>query len=185
MDKNWLTKSSFKFGTVDMYERFGIMLEGEPEDAVLPMIRPRKQTIPQRHGAYDFGARYYGERGLILKCVTIRTLAREDVREISYLISKKNEIRIWNEPEKYYIGRIYDETALTQERRIANKFTLQFVCEPFAYGATKTEQFTSLRYTPAYSGTIGTPTYIVIRNAAASGNVTNIKITQIDKQENY
>lgn len=186
MEKTWLTKSSFTFGGVDMYERFGIQLASEPQDVILPPLRSRKMTIPQRHGAYDFGAKYYDERGLQLNCVTIRTLAREDVREISYLISRKSEIRIWNEPNKYYIGRIYDSASLEQLRNTANRFSLVFVCEPFAYGLTKTEPFTNGRqYTPNYGGTAGTPTYIVIRNAAVSGNVSNIKITQTNREENY
>lgn len=185
MEKNWLTKSSFTFGGIDMFERFGIQLEKEPHDVILPPLRSRKVTIPQRHGAYDFGAKYYDERGLQLDCVTIKTLAREDVREISFMLARKSEIRIWNEPGKYYIGRIYDSASLEQLRNTANRFTLVFVCEPFAYGATKTDPFTGNQYVPTYPGTAGTPTYIVIRNAAASGNVTNIKITQIDKQENY
>ena len=185
MEKTWLTKSSFTFGGIDMFERFGIQLENEPHDVILPPLRSRKITIPQRHGSYDYGAKYYNERGLQLDCVTIRILAREDVREISYLLSRKSEIRIWNEPEKYYIGRIYDSASLEQLRNTANKFVLTFVCEPFAYGETKTEAFVQRQYFPSYAGTAASPTYIVIRNSATSGNVSNIKITQIDKQENY
>ena len=185
MEMNWLTKSSFQFGGIDMYERFGIMLENEPHDVILPPLRSRKMTIPQRHGAYDYGAKYYDERGLQLDCVTVRTWKREDVREISYLISRKSELRIWNEPEKYYVGRIYDSASLEQLRNVGNKFSLVFICEPFAYGISKTELFINRRYSPEYPGTAATPTYIIIRNVAASGNVTNIKITQVDMEENY
>lgn len=185
MEKNWLTKSSFTFGGIDMYERFGIQLESEPLDVILPPLRSRKMTIPQRHGAYDYGAKYYSERGLRLDCVTIRTLARADVREISFMLSTKSEIRIWNEPEKYYVGRIYDSASLDQLRTIGNKFILTFVCEPFAYGITRSEYFDNNIYVPEYPGTAPTATYIVLRNVASSGNVTNIKITQIDKEENY
>lgn len=186
MTFTWLNKSSFTFGGVDMYERFGIMLQNEPQDVILPPLRSRKVLVPQRHGAYDYGAKYYDERGLQLDCVTIRTLNREDVREISYLISRKSELRIWTEPDKYYVGRIYDSEALKQLRNIGNKFTLTFILEPFAYGVTKTEPFTNGRnYVPEYKGTAPTPTYIIIHNTAVSGNVTNLKITQVDKEENY
>ena len=185
MDKNWLTKSSFTFGGIDMYERFGIQLASEPHDVILPPLRSRKMTIPQRHGAYDYGAKYYNERGLQLDCVTVRTLARADVREISYMLSQKSEIRIWNEPGKYYVGRIYDSAALEQLRNTANRFSLTFTCEPFAYGLNKSEYFLNQRYIPEYPGTAPTTTYIVLRNVAASGNVSNIKIKQIDKEENY
>lgn len=185
--ENWENCGSFLFGTVDMYQRFGLKLAEKsiPQDVLLPELRAKKQTIPQRHGAYDFGARYYEERTIEIECVTNRVISREDSREIAYILSKKSEIRFWTEPEKHYVGRVYQAPTLDQLRNVGHRFSLAFICEPFAYGVTKTEQFTGRRYTPAYSGTIGTPTYIVIRNAAASGNVTNIKITQIDKQENY
>lgn len=182
---------SFKFGNTDMYDTFGIMLldTGVPNDAFIPAIRERKVTIPLRHGAYDFGAKYYNERQLELNCITAnpvdKSQLRNYIREVTYVLSKKSEIRLWNEPDKYYIGRIYDETALQQLRDVANAFTLTFVCEPFAYGQTKTEPFTNLSYIPSYNGTAPTPTYIVIRNVAVSGNVTNIKITMTNKEENY
>lgn len=185
MDKNWLTKSSFMFGQTDMFTAYGIMLESEPADVILPPLRSRKITIPERHGAYDFGAKYYDERGLQLNCVTIKTLKREQVREISWLLSSKSEIRIWNEPDKYYIGRIYDSAALNQVRRFANKFTLTFICEPFAYGETITAPFSAdLIYRSEYQGTAPAPTYIQIIN---NGNTaaTNIRISQFDKRENY
>lgn len=167
-----------------MFERFGIMLEGEPQDVLLPALRPRKVTIPERHGAYDFGAKFYDERGLTLRCVTIRTLDRAAVREISLMLSQKSEIRIWNEPEKYYIGRIYDQTSLDQLRRTANKFTLTFICEPFAYGQTVTDPFEGLIYRSSYPGTAPTPTYIQIVNNGETA-ATNIRISQFDKRGNY
>lgn len=182
---------SFKFGSTDMYDTFGIMLldSGMPGDLFIPSIRERKATIPQRHGDYDFGAKYYDERELELNCITAnpvdKSQLRNYIREVTYVLSKKSEIRLWNEPDKYYVGRLYNEASLTQLRDTANAFTLVFTCEPFAYGQTATYTFTNRQFTPVYHGTIGTPTYIVIRNSAESGNVTNIKITQIDKQENY
>ena len=184
---DWKDSGSFLFGQTDMFLRFGIKMEETsiPRDVLIPDLRSRKQTIPQRHGTYDFGARYYEERTIEIQCVTNRVISREDSREIAYILSKKSEIRFWTEPEKYYVGRVYQAPTLDQLRNVGNRFPLAFVCESFAYGVTKTETFTDRQYNPDYPGTIGTPTYIVIRNSAASGNVTNIKITQIDKQENY
>lgn len=188
---------SFKFGSTDMYEKFGIMIldAGMPDDLFIPSIRERKVEVPNRHGSYDFGAQYYNERELTLRCIaaeperigyTNQNL-RQYVREITYVLSKKAEIRLWNEPEKYYIGRIYDATELTQLRSLANEFNITFICEPFAYGETHTVTFAKPNqipeYVPNYQGTAPASTYIVIRNIASSGNVTNIKITQVDKQE--
>lgn len=182
---------SFKFGNTDMYDTFGIMLldSGMPGDLFIPSIRERKVTIPARHGEYDFGAKYYNERRLELDCITAnpvdKSQLRSYIREVTYVLSKKSEIRLWNEPDKYYVGRLYDEVSLTQLRDTANTFTLVFTCEPFAYGRTYTERFdNNLQYIPDYHGTFTTPTYIVITNTGTR-NVSKIQIKQTDVKENY
>ena len=141
-----------------------------------------KVKIPLRHGSYDYEAHYYDERAIRIECVTTKALTRADSREIAYVLSKKAEIRFWTEPDKYYVGRIYQAPSLEQLRNVGSRFQLDFVCEPFAYGQTKTEQFSGQTFTPDYVGTAPTPTYIVIRNIGTA-NASNIKITQIDKKE--
>lgn len=184
MSFNWQNKSSFLFGNVDMFEKYGLMLtdDGMPQDVLLPGLRSRKVTIPLRSGAYDYGAHYYDERGIQITCVTTRMLTRDDAREIAYTLSKKSEIRFWTEPDKYYIGRVYQAPSLEQIRNVGNRFSLTFICDPFAHGQTKTESFTNLRYEPEYPGTAPTPTYIVIENTG-NANAVNIVLTQTDKQE--
>ena len=180
MEFSYLNKSSFLFNGTDMYRRFGIQLTDDPEDVVQPGLRTRKTVIPNRSGAYDFGARYYDERVLTLSCVTTRVVERADMREISYLLSKKGTIRIWNEPDKYYVGRIYDAIELEQLRRIGNRFRLKFVCEPFAYGETIRRDFQRI-YAPKYTGTAPTPTRIEIMNTGTRDAV-GIRIMQVDKK---
>ena len=182
----YVDKKSFLFGNTDMYQKFGITFldGGVPHDTLLPGLRQRKVTIPLRHGAYDYGAKYYNERALSVNCITVRSGSRNDAREMAYILSKKSEIRFWNEPEKYYIGRIYEAPELDILLKIGNRFTLTFLCEPFAYGETKTATFQNLTYTPDYAGTIDTPTYIEIINNGTA-NVVNIRISQVDKKENY
>ena len=187
MEKNYLTKSSFLFGNTDMYQQFGIQITdtGLPSDVLLPGLRSRKQTIPLRHGSYDYGAKYYNERGIQIECVTTKILSREDTREIAYILSKKSEIRFWAEPEKYYVGRVYEAPTLEQLRNIGNRFALVFICEPFAYRQTLTRFFTNNKYIPEYDGTASTPTYIVLTNTSATAQVKNIRITQTIKREAY
>ena len=182
MAHTWLTRSSFKFGDVDMYTTYGIMLTGEPEDVILPQKRPRKVTIPNRHGAYDFGGKYYNERGLKLPCTTVKT-TRQDIREIAYALSVKSEIRIWNDPNVYYIGCIYNATELNQIRGVANEFDMVFACDPFAYGAEKTVELTSASWANAgYQGTAPGPAVITLTNVGQTLSVTNITINQRDSQ---
>ena len=186
----WETKSSFLFGTTDMYLTYGIRLAENsiPEDVLLPGLRSRKVTIPLRHGAYDYGAHYYEERAIRIECITSRVLTREDTREIAYTLSKKSEIRFWTEPGKYYIGRVYQAPTLEQLRNVGNRFELIFICEPFAYQNTLTESFRKTGnapvFYPDYPGTAPTPTYIVIKNTG-NRNVSNIRIIQTDRRENY
>ena len=182
-DFNWQTKSSFLFGTTDMYQKFGISIseDGLPDDVLKPQLRERKVVVPMRNGAYDYGAHWYDERPLTVTCVTVKAGTRDDAREMAYILSKKAQIRFWNEPDKYYVGRIYTAPGLEILRKVGNKFTLNFVLEPFAYGDVVETSFTDRRYIPNYKGTAPTPTYIVIENVG-SGNITNIQITQSIKR---
>ena len=184
MAYTWQNKSSFLFGTTDMFTTFGIQIsdDGMPNDVLKPQLRERKVTIPLRNGAYDYGSHYYDERPYGINCVTVKAGTRDDAREMAYILSKKSQLRLWNEPDKYYIGRIYQAPDLECLRKIGNRFTLSFMLEPFAYRNTITEAFTGQLYVPNYHGTADTPTYIVITNTG-SGNAVNIQITQSIKQE--
>ena len=186
MTGDWQENGSFLFGTIDMYKQYGIKLSetSVPNDVLLPGLRARKKRIPQRHGEYDYGAQYYDERAIQIECVTCRTITREDSREIAYVLSKKSEIRFWTEPEKYYIGRIYEAPDLEQLRNVGNRFQVVFICEPFAYRRTFTEPFVNRKYVPNYQGTAPTPVYIVIENVGTA-NITNIQITQTDRKDTY
>lgn len=184
MSFDWRNKSSFLFAGIDMYTRFGIQItdDGLPQDVLLPELRPRKVSIPLRNGAYDFGAKYYNERQISVGCVTVKAGTRDDAREMAYVLGKKSEIRFWNEPDKYYIGRIYQSPGLDILRNVGNRFTLTFTVEPFAYGITTTDQMPDLFYLPDYHGTAPTPTYIVIENTG-SIPATNIQIVQTNRKE--
>lgn len=184
MSYTWQDKSSFLFGTIDMYETFGIQISdnGMPNDVLKPQLRERKVTVPLRNGSYDYGAKYYDERPFAINCVTVKAGTRDDAREMAYTLSKKSQLRLWNEPDKYYVGRIYQAPDLECLRKVGNRFTLNFMLEPFAYRNTITQPFLNRIYIPEYEGTADTPTYIVIRNIG-TGNAVNIQITQSIKVE--
>ena len=177
-------KSSFLFGSTDMYTTYGIQLTQDsiPQDVLLPGLRERKVTVPLRSGAYDYGAHYYDERAIQIECVTTRVLSRAQSRDIAYTLSKKSSIRFWTEPEKYYTGRIYQAPNLEQIRNIGFRFPLVFICDPFAVGETVEDTFTGNRYVPNYIGTAPSPTYIIIENTG-SRNAVNIQIKQISAKE--
>lgn len=184
MSYTWQNKSSFLFGNTDMYQRFGIQIadDGMPSDVLKPQLRERKVTVPLRNGSYDYGAKYYDERPYGINCVTVKAGTRDDAREMAYILSKKSEIYLWNEPDKYYIGRIYQAPDLECLRKIGNRFTLNFVLEPFAYRNVIDDVFDGTHYVPDYKGTAPTPTYIVITNTGNS-NAVNIQLKQIITKE--
>lgn len=187
---SYIESGSFKFGNIDMYDTYGVQIldTSMAEDLLIPAIRPRKVTIPLRHGQYDYGAEYYEERPLTLNCITVRNhsenQARSFAREIAWALSKKDQIRIWNEPDRYYVGRIEKEISLTQVRDVGNVFTLEFTCEPFAYGETVVKQFNTLTLVPDYKGTAPTPVYIEIINTGDT-DISVLRISQLDRKDVY
>lgn len=187
----WIANGSFKFGSIDMYSTFGLQLMGDSmdEDLLLPEVRTRKITIPLRHGEYDYGSKYRKERPLRMNCVSLSCGSTEGefrafAREIAYVLSKKDRIRRWYEPDVYYIGKVEKEITLTQLRDVGNVFTLDFTCEPFAYGQTVSKPFTNLQLVPEYNGTAESPTYIEITNVG-NANAAKIRISQVDRKDNY
>ena len=153
---------TFTFNGVDFYEKYSILLE-KTKDPIAPELRSRKVTVPDRSGAYDYGAKFYNERMVELQCISMRTLSRAEMRELAYDLSGKHELRTYHEPEKYYIGQLYDPGAIEYIGRMGNRFTLPFVCEPFAYGAQVTESFENESFFK-YFGTAAAPVRITITN---------------------
>ena len=150
-------------GNTDMRTAYGIKVE-RVEDVLAPPLRPRKVNIPGRHGSYDYGAHIYDERNLTIICATSQLLTRADARELSYTLSQKNAIRIWQEPDKIYYGRIYDPTAIEKLVQHLKKFSMTFICDPFASGTTYNRSFDGDRLTVNYAGSAETPTRMEIIN---------------------
>ena len=64
------------------------------------------------------------------------------------------------------------------------KYTLQFLCEPFAYGETVQVDFHGPVWSASYRGTQETPTRLQITNAGST-TANGIQITITEKRENY
>lgn len=165
---------SFNFRGKNSRDDFGIMVKSY--DFLMPQKRERKRQIPFRHGSHDYGARYYNDRILRLTCIwipnVIRKMSRSDIREISYWLSEKGQISLSIEPDKYYVGSIYDSSEfeahyinLIDAATITDiSFELDFVCEPFAYGDSVSVDIKSGINPIQYKGTAESPTYIVLNN---------------------
>ena len=175
-----MLRNSFTFGGVDMRETYGICIS-EAHDVLFPQLRERKVVVPGRSGAYDYGAFAYDERILSLDCDIVRPTTRAQLREIAYVLAQKNRIVLWNEPEKYYIGRIYNAEELERVGTTQKHFTLEFTCDPFAYGQTVTRKLSSGENPLQYQGTARTPSLIVLRNTGGAP-IQNLQITAIFKR---
>lgn len=152
-------------------------------DVLTPAKRPRKVLIPQRSGMYDYGAQCWEERTVRIDCTLEREMSRSQLREVAWALSKKDALRLWDEPDKRYIGELYDPAAITDYYGEAMRdFTLSFVCEPFALGRTVTQPIASGENPVAYRGTAETPCLIVLRNASLT-NVLNVTITAIKRSD--
>lgn len=170
---------SFTYNDIDMRDRFGLIVSSV-EDLLIPQMRERKIEVPHRDGAYDFDARRgdetYKERKLTINCASAQLLTRADVRELTYVLSRKGQIVIWNEPDKYYVGRIYDPDYIERVVRHMKRFAITFTCEPFAYGPQVTVDWDVATYQPRYIGTGRTPTFLSLTNTSEDLNAVGITI---------
>lgn len=175
-----MTGDSFSFGQLNSVDDWGIRVIAS--DTFLPPKRERKITIPGRSGSYDYGSNAWDERMLRLECTLMRQITKAEFREIVYLLSGKNRLRLWNEPDKYYVAELYDsEEVMDYYAESMREFELTFVCEPFAYGQTVTKAITSGRNAVKYGGTAETPTVITLRNTSGAA-ATNVTITAVKRR---
>lgn len=177
-----MQNNSMIFGNTDLRKTYGIIVE-EVIRPFLPQLRSRKVEIPERDGAYDYGAKHRDEISIDVRLGTVMLLSQSAVRELIYELSFKNKIAFWDEPDKYYIGRLYDPG--TAERIVGSmrKFELTFICEPYAYGETLAEEFAHT-YSPSYGGSAPTPTRLQIQNVGDK-EVSGIHITITRRKEAY
>lgn len=161
---------SFAFGGVDMLKAYGVRCVSH--DVLLPRLRPRKVTVPGRDGEYDFGAKRYEERRIRLTCDSMRALSRGALRELAELLSQKGRLVLWDEPNRYYVGRLYDEAQLQYIGMAGHAFDLTFACEPFAYGL---DVDTAIGAQVSYRGTAESPGRLVLTNTGSTA-VSNIRI---------
>lgn len=177
----WIQYGSFKFGTTDMYDTFGLRITDCDYDYLSPSPRERKMEIPLRSGAYRFDEKYHEERQIKLSVRSEVAQGRDFWREVSFVLDKTANLYIFEEPDKYYFGRIYDPSALKHVRNVAMDFDLVFTCKPYAFGRGVTQDFTNGIYYPDYNGTASAPTVITIRNTGRTA-VSGIRIILQNKR---
>jgi len=103
---------------------------------VLPALRKRELTVPGKHGVYDFGGNTFDTRTI---SVLLQYLGasiedmRLNYRNVAAWLTSSAYLPLTfdDEPDKYYLAKIYDPAGLESLRRVG-KATIQFECQPFA-----------------------------------------------------
>ena len=132
-----------EYNALDSYSDFQIVAKSI-DRPILPALRRRELTIPGKHGTYSFGSEAYDNRIISVAIqyvgATFNDL-RLRARDIAAWLSQTSykELIFSDEPDKYYLAKIYDAVGLENFFRLG-KATIQFECQPFAlYVVTSAE----------------------------------------------
>lgn len=121
------------FKGLHCYDDFGLYMRSE-DRALLPALRKKEIIIPGRHGVYDFDDNTYDKRIISVKFMHVEqglTALRLKARKIAAWLSGKGLLIFDDEPDKYYIAKVYSNVSITDIATSA-EFTIQFECQPFA-----------------------------------------------------
>lgn len=177
-----LPGDSFEFRGVNLLQTYGIKCVSY--DTLLPPKRERKLEIPFVDGQHNYGSLNFEERLIKIECDMIagvnrdkKKLSRHDTRELALLLSKQGKLVLWDEPDKFYRGEIFSAPDIfSYPQHNIRSFTLEFICEPFAYREAKSYPIKSGdNLNIDYQGTKESPCIIQLTN---KGNTTlnNIEI---------
>lgn len=174
-----MTYDSFTYNGIDVYELARLKMVSY--NTFTAPLRPRKQVIPGRSGAFDFGAKYHDERTLRMSCTIDGEITDSQFDSLKFTLSRKGRIILWDQLDRYYYGQSYDATeVIDYYRHCMREFEINFVCDPYAYALEPTVLTTSNRILPvAYEGTRETPTRITIRN---TGTASLVGLTLIARE---
>ena len=131
------------YNALDSYADFKIIAKSV-DRPILPTLRKREMMIPGKHGTYDFGSNTYDKRVISVAIQYIGASfndLRLRARDIAVWLSQTShkELIFSDEPDKYYLAKIYDPVGLETFFRLG-KATVQFECQPFAlYVVTSAE----------------------------------------------
>lgn len=187
-----MMNDSFEYNKVDMLETYGIKMIAS--NFFSPDLRERKVTVPTRSGSFDYGAEYHDERTLQLECQTWKELTDQEFDNLKWLLSKKGRIVLWDQPDRFYYGRIYKQDLVKDYFMHRGRgFTFSFTCDPYAYlydEDTGSQKPTILKTTNGYldmsapenlyDGTWRAPTRITIKNTGSTP-ITGIQVIATEK----
>lgn len=123
----------FKFNGIKSSDR-NIVLKGY-KPIFLPALNVEYEQVPGRNGSIEFNDNTRQDIVIEVDIAILGDSKQEvmaNARAIEYWLSQKGQLSFWDEPQRFYIGRIVNQIPL--ERQVAwGDVTLLFRCEPFAY----------------------------------------------------
>lgn len=128
------------FKGLHCYNDFGLYMRSE-DRALLPALRRKEIVVPGRHGTYDFEDDTYDKRIISVKFTHVEqnlTALRLKARKIATWLSSKGVLIFDDEPDKYYIAKVYSNISIADIAMFA-EFSIQFECQPFAISIVDTE----------------------------------------------
>jgi len=150
-------------------------------DIVMPFKREKRRQIPFRHGTHLHDNTFFNDRQLRLRCFWLNdkedNISRDEFREITLWLSERGRIVLDVEPDKHYVGELFDPSDLRAHynrstfgeiRSTDGTFELVFTCEPFAYGEQVVMPISHGNNEIEYRGTAETPTLIILRNTGTA-----------------
>lgn len=162
---------SFEFRGINFLEKFNMKVV--KVDYILPPKRERKIQIPRRSGRYDYGSECWEERIIRIECDILKPFSRAELREISMVLGSKGKLYLWDEPDKFYVGEIYDGGEIFEfPKANIRTFTLEFICEPFAYRETSFVDVQNGLNKIEYQGTFKAPCQIILESEEVLQNIT-------------
>lgn len=163
-----MTDNSFTYNGIDMAAEFKIKVIAY--DLFLPPLRARKVMIPQRSGAYDYGATNHDERAMRMECEIVGQITDAQFDSLKYTLSRKGRIVLWDKPDRYFYGQLYEPVEVIDfPRHMFRDFELVFNCEPYAYALSPTIlTSTEPIIWTEYEGTRKAPTRITIKNTGST-----------------
>lgn len=131
----------FKYKSKNSLSDFDIIAKSV-DRPLLPALKKNELALSGMHGYYDFGGNTYDNRivSVLLQFVgnNINGL-RLQAREIAAWLSSDKYLPLIfdDEPDKYYLAKIYDSSDLKTITRVGEA-TIKFECRPFAYALAST-----------------------------------------------
>jgi len=123
----------FKFNGIKSSDKNIVLKEYKP--IFLPALNVEYEQVPGRHGSIEFNDNTRQDIVIEVDIAILgdsKTEVMVNARAIEHWLSQKGQLSFWDEPKKFYIGRIVNQIPL--ERQAAwGEATLLFRCEPFAY----------------------------------------------------